>query len=92
MTLILWPETRWQSLHHVSCFCHAHVLQIAFRSRKLWSLPTFALSITRVPSATVYPTELDYPNFHQFPELMMWYFPFIPGSDTIKFPAFTRFS
>ena len=46
--------------------------------------------ITRVPSATVYPTELDHPNFHQFPELMMWYFPFIPGSDAIKFPAFTR--
>jgi hypothetical protein len=41
--------------------------------------------VTRAPSSTVYPTELDRPNFHQLPELMMWYFPFIPGSDSIKF-------
>jgi hypothetical protein len=43
--------------------------------------------VTRTPSSTVYPTELDSPNFHQFPELMMWYFPFIPGSDSISFPS-----
>jgi hypothetical protein len=41
--------------------------------------------VTRVPSSTVYPTELDHPNFHQFPELRMWYFPFIPGSESNKF-------
>jgi hypothetical protein len=42
--------------------------------------------VTRVPSTTVYPTEVDHPNF-PFPEVMLLYFPFIPGSDTIKFPA-----
>jgi hypothetical protein len=45
--------------------------------------------VTRAPSTTVYPTELDRPNFHHFPELMMWYFPFIPGSDSIEFSTFT---
>ena len=45
--------------------------------------------VSRASSKTIYPTELDKPNFHQFPELMLWYFPFVPGSDAIRFTAAT---
>jgi hypothetical protein len=41
--------------------------------------------VSRASSRTIYPTELDRPNFHQFPDLMLWFFPFMPGSDAIKF-------
>jgi hypothetical protein len=41
--------------------------------------------VTRAPSTTIYPTELDAPNFHHFPELLLWYFPFLPGSNAIDF-------
>ena len=41
--------------------------------------------VTREPSRTVYPTDIDAPNYHQFPELALWHFPFLPGSDAIEF-------
>jgi hypothetical protein len=41
--------------------------------------------VTRVPSATTYPTAIDAPNYHQFPEISMWFYPFLPGSEAIEF-------
>jgi hypothetical protein len=41
--------------------------------------------VSRASSRTIYPTELDRPNFHPFPDLMLGFFPFMPGSDAIKF-------
>jgi hypothetical protein len=34
--------------------------------------------ITLIPSQTVYPTELDYPNNHVAPDLLLWFYPFLP--------------
>jgi hypothetical protein len=92
------PVARNAFLMLASCFtlCHVHannfgnirVIANCFPIPEALELTYIRTDlVTRAPSSTVYPTELDRPNFHQFPELMMWYFPFIPGSDSIKFPS-----
>ena len=35
------------------------------------------------PSATVYPTPLDTPNFDERPDFPLWFFPFMPGSERL---------
>jgi hypothetical protein len=74
---------------HANNFGHLRVIANCFPIPETLEL-TYIRSdlVIRAPSTTLYPTELDPPNFHQFPELMLWYFPFIPGSNSIKFSAF----
>jgi hypothetical protein len=43
--------------------------------------------VTRAPSATIYPTPIDTPNYHYWPDHLLWYFPFLPGSGAMRFPA-----
>ena len=43
--------------------------------------------VTRMPSTTLYPTSIDRPNFPQFPDHLLWFFPFLPGSEAIQPPA-----
>jgi tetratricopeptide (TPR) repeat protein len=43
--------------------------------------------VTRAPSTTIYPSALDAPNYQQWPDHLLWYFPFLPGSETFEFPA-----
>lgn len=37
-----------------------------------------------VPSATIYPSAADTPNFDERPDLQLWFFPFLPGSDRLE--------
>jgi hypothetical protein len=43
--------------------------------------------VTRAPSATIYPTPVDTPNYHYWPDHLLWYFPFLPGSGAMRFPG-----
>jgi hypothetical protein len=72
---------------HANNFCSVRVLAGCFPIPETLEL-TYIRSalVTRAPSKTVYPTEIDAPNYPQFPELLLWHFPFLPGSDTIAFP------
>jgi hypothetical protein len=71
---------------HANNFCTVRVLAGCFPVPESLELTYIKSSlVTRAPSTTVYPTELDTPNFHQFPELLLWYFPFLPGSSAIQF-------
>jgi hypothetical protein len=78
---------------HANNFCSIRVIANCFPIPESLEL-TYVRSdlVTRAPSTTMYPTALDQVNFHQFPDLMMWFFPFMPGSESIKFPAFARSS
>ncbi len=38
-----------------------------------------------VPSQTAYPTEHDTPNFDEREDFRLWFFPFLPGSEKLKF-------
>ena len=42
--------------------------------------------VSRVPSKTTYPTPIDMPNYQEFPEVLLWFYPFLPGSP-IRFPG-----
>ena len=71
---------------HANNFCTVRVLAGCFPVPEALELTYIKSSlVTRAPSRTIYPTELDTPNFHQFPELLLWYFPFLPGSNAIDF-------
>ncbi len=35
--------------------------------------------VTALPSKTVYPTEIDLPNYRTLTELRLWFYPFLPG-------------
>jgi hypothetical protein len=37
-----------------------------------------------VPSATLYPTRFDTPNFDERPDFQLWFFPFLPGSERLE--------
>lgn len=37
-----------------------------------------------VPSTTIYPTLHDTPNFDERPDLRLWFFPFLPGSQRLE--------
>jgi len=73
---------------HANNFCTVRILAGCFPIPETLEL-TYIRSdlVTRTPSMTFYPTEIDAPNYPQFPELLLWYFPFLPGSNTIKFPT-----
>ena len=73
---------------HANNFCTVRILADCFPIPETLEL-TYIRSdlVTRTPSRTFYPTEIDEPNYPQFPELLLWYFPFLPGSNTIQFPA-----
>lgn len=43
--------------------------------------------VTPAPSATIYPTPVDTPNYHCWPDHLLWYFPFLPGSEALQFPG-----
>jgi Flp pilus assembly protein TadD len=43
--------------------------------------------VRRTPSTTLYPTSIDRPNFPQFPDHLLWFFPFLPGSEAVQPPA-----
>ena len=51
----------------------ADVLELTFVRKDLCS---------GTPSQTVYPTCLDYPNNHLQPDLLLWFFPFLPVGQT----------
>jgi hypothetical protein len=71
---------------HANNFCTVRVLAGCFPVPEALELTYIKSSlVTRAPSRTIYPTELDAPNFHHFPELLLWYFPFLPGSNAIDF-------
>jgi hypothetical protein len=73
---------------HANNFSHVKVLADCFPMPETLELTYIGTDlVSRASSKTIYPTELDKPNFHQFPELMLWYFPFVPGSDAIRFTA-----
>jgi hypothetical protein len=38
-----------------------------------------------VPSKTNYPTPIDTPNYHHWPDTPLWFFPFMPGSEHIQY-------
>jgi hypothetical protein len=38
--------------------------------------------VHRQPSQTLYPTKLDYPNITQFQDKLLWFYPFLPTSNT----------
>ncbi len=72
---------------HANNFCSVKVLAGCFPMPETLELTYVRTDlIVRAPSATTYPTSLDTPNYHQFADLMMWYFPFLPGSDLVAFP------
>lgn len=63
---------------HVACgFAVPEALEVTYIRTDL---------VMRAPSTTLYPTEADSPNYPYWPEHLLWYFPFLPGSETIKFP------
>ena len=75
---------------HANNFSRVRVLADCFPMPETLELTYIRTDlVSRASSKTIYPTELDKPNFHQFPELMLWYFPFVPGSDAIRFNAVT---
>lgn len=78
---------------HANNFCSIRVLANCFPIPESLEL-TYVRSdlVTRAPSTTLYPTAVDHPNYHQFPDLMLWYFPFIPGSESIDFSTLARSS
>ncbi len=40
--------------------------------------------VRRVVSNTFYPTPIDRPNFHILPEVNLWFYPFLPGSEKAR--------
>lgn len=71
---------------HANNFSRVRVLADSFPIPEALELTYIKSSlVTRAPSKTIYPTELDKPNFHQFPDLLLWYFPFLPGSNAVDF-------
>ena len=43
--------------------------------------------VERAPSTTVYPTPIDAPNYPQWPDHLLWYFPFLPSTGAMRFPG-----
>jgi hypothetical protein len=79
--------------HFTLCHVHANNFNIPRVLAGCFLVPgTLELSyirsdlVTRALSTTIYPTALDAPNYHQFPDVLLWYFPFLPGSEALKFP------
>src|SRR5205814_9641505 len=71
---------------HANNFCTVRVLAGCFPMPETLELSYVKSSLVkRTPSRTVYPTAIDAPNYHQLPELALWHFPFLPGSDAIEF-------
>lgn len=72
---------------HANNFCTMRILAGCFPVLETLEL-TYIRSdlVKRAPSRTVYPTAIDVPNYHQFADHMLWHFPFLPGSDAIRFP------
>jgi len=76
---------------HANNFCTVRVLAGCFPMPETLELTYVKTSLVkRAPSRTVYPTEFDTPNYHQLPELALWHFPFLPGSETITFEALSE--
>lgn len=42
--------------------------------------------VKRAPSTTVYPTPIDTPNYPEWPDHLLWYFPFLPSTGAMRFP------
>lgn len=42
--------------------------------------------ITCKPSTTVYPTDVDYPNDERLPDLLLWFYPFLPVREGVGIP------
>jgi hypothetical protein len=72
--------------------CHVHANNFG-GIHMLGSLPvpeTLELTYIRsdvvrsVPSATFYPTTYDAPNCPHWPELRLWFYPFVPGSENMR--------
>lgn len=56
-------------------FAVVETLEVTYARRDLFET---------VPSATVYPTLLDTPNFDERPDFKLWFFPFLPGSERLE--------
>jgi hypothetical protein len=73
---------------HANNFCNVRVLAGCFLMPETLELSYIKTSLVkRAPSRTAYPTDIDAPNYHQLPELTLWHFPFLPGSDAAEFKA-----
>jgi hypothetical protein len=68
--------------------CHVHANNYGFIHLVAGSLPvaeTLELTYIRsdlvraLPSTTIYPTEIDLPNYRTLTELRLWFYPFLPG-------------
>lgn len=56
-------------------FAMVETLEVTYARRDLFQT---------VPSTTVFPTAYDTPNFDERPDLRLWFFPFLPGSDRLE--------
>jgi hypothetical protein len=62
------------SMGLVGGFACIDTLEVTYARRDLFTI---------VPSATIYPTPLDTPNFDERPDFCLWFFPFLPGADRL---------
>jgi hypothetical protein len=70
---------------HGNNFCTVRVLAGSFPVPESLELTYIRQDLAgRRPSRTTYPTDIDAPNYPQFPELLLWYFPFLPHDGTIR--------
>jgi hypothetical protein len=56
-------------------FAVVETLEVTYARRDLFET---------VASATIYPTAFDTPNFDERPDFALWFFPFLPGSETLE--------
>lgn len=56
-------------------FAVVDTLEVTYARRDLFEI---------VPSATLYPTVHDTPNFDERPDFQLWFFPFLPGSERLE--------
>ena len=56
-------------------FAVVETLEVTYARRDLFQA---------VPSATLYPTRFDTPNFDERPDFQLWFFPFLPGSERLE--------
>lgn len=65
-------------LDYVGGFACADTIEVTFARSGLYP---------DAPSATIYPTALDTPNFAERPDYLLWFFPYLPGGEAAVLPA-----